>query len=388
MVAGVLSGTSVDGIDVALVRFPAVAVGAAVPGPEPIAFSTAAFPEPLGERVRDFVAGRPAVARGPRELALLHRDLGSAFGRAARRLAEQEGTGLDLIGSHGQTVWHHDGTDPAGSMTLQLGDGDHVAAAARCTVVSDFRTADVAAGGEGAPLSALVDGVLLPDLERPAAVLNLGGIANLTLLGDGEEAAAGSVRAYDVGPAGALLDGLARARLGRAFDEDGAVAGAGRPDEELIAHLLAHPFLLREPPKTTGRDTFGEAYLGTVLERGRTLSDADLLASAALAVARSILAALERWGASGKQASPRALVVAGGGVHHRPLLGHLRSGFPGRVRSTADLGLDPDAREALCFAVLAARCALGEPSTQPGATGAVAGRVLGKLSPWLALGGD
>ncbi|MFT5288010.1 MAG: anhydro-N-acetylmuramic acid kinase [Planctomycetota bacterium] len=393
VVAGVLSGTSVDGIDVALVRFPAIGEGQSLGAPELLHFATQPFPEPLGSELRDFIADRDSARRGPREVALLHRDLGLAFGEAAAASARSAGIALDLVGSHGQTVWHHDGVESAGPMTLQLGDGDHVAAAAEATTVSDFRTADIAAGGEGAPLSALVDDVLFPDLRRPGVILNLGGIANLTILGPRSTAGVSPLLAFDVGPAGALLDGLARARLGQAMDRGGGVAASGEASEDLVRLLMAHPFLDLEPPKTTGRDTFGENFLGEVLAHGNGLSSKDLLASGARFVGLSILAAIERWGSTwtgtdmpGKVPDsggrPTQLVVAGGGVHHGPLMATLAEGFGGRVSSTGDLGVDPDAREALCFAVLAARCVRGEPSTMPGASGAVAGRILGKVSPW------
>src|SRR5262245_48812407 len=255
IVGGVLSGTSADGIDVALLRFGAAGV------PTFLAFETRPFPRDLGREVRRGLDGKRI---GARELALLGRDLGRAFGQAARALAERERLALDLVGSHGQTVYHHDGLEPSGAATLQLGDGDFVAHASGAVTVSDFRTADVAAGGEGAPLSGALDAELFPDLPRPAAILNLGGIANVTFLADGS-----APLAFDVGPANALLDGLARALLGRPFDEDGAVAGKGRVDESLLAEELRHPFFSRPPPKSTGRDTFGADHVSGFLARSR-----------------------------------------------------------------------------------------------------------------------
>ena len=221
VIAGVLSGTSADGIDVALCR-PAYANGRLVEL-ERLHGSTEPFPGDLAGRVRAILDG------GAVDLAVvatLHRDLGRAFGAAARRVAEGEGLPLDLVASHGQTVFHHDGDRDLGPVTLQLGDGDQVAEAAGCAAATDFRTRDVAAGGEGAPLVGLVDDVLFAGAPRPLAILNLGGMANWTvLLGRG---AAGM--AFDVGPAAALMDGLARAVLGRAFDPGGeaALGGAAR----------------------------------------------------------------------------------------------------------------------------------------------------------------
>ncbi len=372
VVAGCLSGTSADGIDCALVSFPPFRAGDADLGaPDVLAFETAPFPAELGRRVRAVLDGEPLDARG---VALLSRDLGAAFGAAVRALADDRGAGLDLVGSHGQTAWHHDGVEPDGRATLQLGDGDHVAAAARATTVSDFRQADVAAGGEGAPLSALADGVLFAALERPAAVLNLGGVANLTLLGEADD-----VRAFDVGPANALLDGLARRLLRKPFVANGAEAARGGCDERLLRAWLAHPFFAAPPPKSTGRDTFGEPWIDGLLAGAAGARPEDLLCTAVELVATAVADALRLHGAS----ALRRLVVCGGGVHHGTLMAALgrRTGLP--VVSSEAAGVDPDAREALVFAVLAARAVLGLPSTLPGATGAIGGRVLGKISPFL-----
>jgi anhydro-N-acetylmuramic acid kinase len=377
VVAGVLSGTSADGIDVALTRFPDARPGAAG-APRLLAFGTLPFPESPADllvRLRAMLDGKPA---GLGEVALLSRDLGRAFGAAAREFAREHALELDLVASHGQTVWHHDGIVAAGRASLQLGDGDFVAESAGAAVVSDFRQRDLAAGGEGAPISALADGVIFGAVPRPCAILNLGGMANLTVL-DRD----GSVLSWDTGPAGSLLDGLARRLLDRPYDEGGRAAARGRAAPALVAELLRHPFLLSPPPKSTGRDSFGEPYVDSVLARARALGLAtdpsapgDLLASAAEFVARSVALGLERF-------APRVdwLVVCGGGVHHLPLLDALAVHCRAPVVSGEDFGVDPDAREALVFAVLGARCVLGEASTLPSATGALAGRVLGKFSP-------
>lgn len=414
VVAGVLSGTSADGIDVALAepRFdgaggPAGRVRLA--GLRLQRFETRPFPAALGARVRRILDGEsPSLA----EVAALHRDLGRAFGAAAREVADEAGQRLALVASHGQTVFHHDGEPDLAGVTLQLGDGCAVAEAAGCAAASDFRVRDCAAGGEGAPLVALVDDVLFAAAPRPLALLNLGGIANWTLLG--AAAREGATAAFDTGPAGALLDGLARARLGRDRDEGGDSAAAGRADGALFERLLAHPFLAKEPPKTTGRDTFGAPWVAGVLEAGAGLSDADLLATGVAFVARHVADGLAEALRKGPPASgPLRVAVAGGGVHNRALMGALGDALasgPADVAgfgTTEALGVPPDAREALAFAALGARLAVGEPSTgpstgpagpagsdggaQPGAlaedrgrrgpTGALPGRVLGKWSP-------
>jgi anhydro-N-acetylmuramic acid kinase len=364
LVAGVLSGTSADGIDVVLAR---CGVGAA---PELRAFETQAFPGDLGERVRAVLDGRPLALR---EVALLARDLGLAFGRAARALAQREGLRLDLVGSHGQTVYHHDGAEPSGPASLQLGDGDFVAAASGAATVSDFRSADMAAGGQGAPLSALVDGELFGTAERPLTILNLGGIANVTWL-----ASAAPLLAFDTGPANCLSDALARALLAQPFDPDGAHAQGGRVHAGLLSELLLHPFLARRPPKSTGRDTFGAHWAAGVLERGRALGIGrdDLFATAAALVAESVARALAR----DLPGSPGRLVLCGGGARNRALARELELRTGLETLSSDGLGVDPDAREALVFATLAARFVLGRPSSEPGATEARAGAILGKLS--------
>lgn len=386
VVAGVLSGTSADGIDVALVRI-------RLDGPsrvgsiEPIHGETAPFPGDLGPRVQGLLGGEQMALA---DLARLHRDLGTAFGAAARAAADRASVPrLALVASHGQTVFHHDGDPAAIGATLQLGDGDHVAEAAGCAAATDFRMRDCAAGGEGAPLVALVDDVLFAKAPRPLAILNLGGIANWTvLLGDAPALAA------DTGPAGALLDGLARRRLGAPYDAGGAVAARGEADERLIARILDHPFLARSWPKSTGRDTFDAAYLDRVVAAGERLSDADLLASAAVAVARSAAEGLVSapW-PSGGSAAGLEVAIAGGGVHNRALraaleeelsraLPRARAGMTlAGVHASDRFGVSVDGREALAFAVLGARLVIGEPSTSPAATRALGGRVLGKWSP-------
>ena len=364
IVAGVLSGTSADGIDVALLRFGAAGE------PTTLAFETQPFEAALGAELRAALDGRVLAAR---EHARLGRDLGRAFGRAARRAAEQRGLALDLVGSHGQTIYHHDGNEPSGAATLQLGDGDFVAHEACAVTASDFRPADLAAGGEGAPLSGVLDPLLFPALARPAAILNLGGIANVTYL-----ARETPPTAFDTGPANALLDGLARAWLDAPFDRGGAAAARGRVCAPLLAELLRHPFFERPPPKSTGRDTFGAPYVEAVSARARALGLGadDALATGAALVAESVAGAIRRW----LPGRPRELVLCGGGAFNAALWRELeqRSGLT--LRSSAAHGVPPEAREAIFFAHLAVRCVLARPSTEPGVTGARRGGVLGKLS--------
>lgn len=406
LVAGVLSGTSADGIDVVIAhaRIEGAGPRARLVGLEQVAASTESFEPALAVRVRAVLdsaavdraaldstssdrasrgGGHPTLA----EIALLHRDLGRAFGSAALAVAERAGAGsLVLVASHGQTVFHHDGDPSLGKVTLQLGDGDVVAEAAGCAVASDFRSRDCAAGGEGAPLVALVDDVLFRAAPRPLAILNLGGIANWTILRTGKPPLAS-----DTGPAGALLDGLARRLLDAPFDLGGAAALAGTVDPGVVDDLMGHPYIRRAWPKTTGRDTFGEHYVDEVVGRLGGRSAPDICASAVRFVARAAARGLGEAGLAGLAGQGVHVAWAGGGTHNEALLIALREEIDHELEAlgatcasagSSDLhGVPVDHREALAFAALGVRLALGEPSTAPSATGAAPGRVLGKWSP-------
>jgi anhydro-N-acetylmuramic acid kinase len=378
IVAGCLSGTSADGIDVALVRPTRVREPEdwerAPQAPVCLAFETLAFESDLASRVRAVLDGR---ALGLGELAYLSRDLGRAFGAAARKLAASQGLALDLVASHGQTVWHHDGNAGSGPASLQLGGGNFVAQAAETLCVADFRQADMACGGGGAPISALVDDLLFASHERPLAILNLGGMATLTLLG---QRGSTELSAFDTGPAGSLLDGLARRLLGQPFDDYGRVAARGQVHAGWVREILSHTFYTQTPPKSTGRDTFGEAWIERLLASplGREVQargTPDVLASAACAVAQSVLEGLTRFGPKGL----KGLVLAGGGAKNLRLVRSLSEASGAPVYSSRELGVNPDAREALVFAILGLRCLFGLSSTNPGATGARRGGILGAI---------
>jgi anhydro-N-acetylmuramic acid kinase len=340
LVAGVLSGTSADGIDVAVCRVGVEADGQRqrICSVEATAMATVPMGAGLARRVRAILDGGPIELPA---LAALDRDLGLAFGAAAREVAGP-GAPLVLVASHGQTVFHHDGDPALGKVTLQLGDGDFVAEAAGCSVASDFRTRDCAAGGEGAPLVVLVDEVLFAGAARPLSILNLGGIANWTLLRPD-----GPPTGSDAGPAGALLDGLARLVLDRPMDRDGSAAARGARPE-------------------------------------------DLLATATRFVARSAAADLLGGGRCGSATAGLEVAVAGGGARNPVLMGaleqELSAGLAARGARLSGFGpsdrhgVPPDFREAMAFAVFGARLAVGEASTRPEVTGASAGRVLGKWS--------
>jgi anhydro-N-acetylmuramic acid kinase len=368
-VVGVCSGNSADGIDVAVCRIRGAGETASV---TVLAFETVPFERALARRIFALAEANAS------ELCELDVLLGEAFGDAVVAVAARAGLrpeAIDLVGSHGQTAAHQPRSGGCHGATLQIGEAANIAERVGAAVVCDFRVRDVAAGGEGAPLVPLVDALLFRAPGRTRALQNLGGIANVTVLpADGS-----SAFAFDNGPGNMTLDAVARAasRGAEVFDRDGERAARGRVDEALLAELCAHPFLKRPPPKSTGRETFGRAFVGPLLDRYQDCLD-DLLATLTLFTAQAIATSY------GTFVAPRAPVdevyLSGGGVHNRTLLSHLaRLLAPVPVRSLADLGFDPDAKEAVAFAVLANETLFGHPGNVPAATGAAGPRVLGKI---------
>ncbi|MEY2745705.1 MAG: anhydro-N-acetylmuramic acid kinase [Planctomycetota bacterium] len=381
LVAGLLSGTSCDGVDVALCRARLGSDEADLEPPELLVHATRPFEElPGGAALRGRLL-RLIDGRGDSlaALATAHRDMALACAAALESVERESSLRAELVGSHGQTVWHHDGVPELRGATLQLGDLSTLAERSARPVVGDFRWRDLARGGEGAPLVALVDHLIFPALPRPAAILNLGGIANLTLLGRER----GELLAFDSGPANCVLDTMARLFLDAPCDVDGATALRGRVDEALLARWLAHPYFALPAPKSTGRDTFSRAWVeGLVASERATRSDAPrLFATAVELVARTIADALRAALAKQPHLAPVGpLVVAGGGVRNPALLEALRR-HVGPLVDAGEVGPAARAREGLLFALLAARHVAGIPSTHPGATKASAGGVLGVYAP-------
>jgi anhydro-N-acetylmuramic acid kinase len=366
---GLISGTSADGIDAALVEVDGAGETTRV---RLLDFRTRPFESDLRARV---LALKDARAD---ELLRIHYHLGEEFARAALEVIEparRAGLTVHLIGSHGQTARHHPrAEDPAGrAATLQLAEPAVIAERTGLPVIADFRPRDVAAGGEGAPLVPLVDWLLFRRPGSTRACLNMGGIANVTVVTDRLD----SVRAFDLGPANMPLDLVVHAwtRGAEAFDRDGARAATGRVDSGLIAELLRHPYFTVPPPKSTGREAFGDVFVRPLLAR-YTGREADLLATLTRFVAESVADGIRRW----VREAVSEVLVSGGGARNGPLMGALAATLaPVPVRSFADVGLDPDAKEALAFAVLANETLFGRPGNVPGATGAAGPRVLGKL---------
>lgn len=377
-VIGLMSGTSADGIDAAAVDVPARGADIRL-----LAFRTYPYPP----SVRKLVLELSDPSRGSVD-RICHANsvLGELFAEAALRLCEESGVPLgsvDLIGSHGQTIYHL----PRGprfrgrrlGSTLQIGEPCVIAERTGITTVADFRPRDVAAGGQGAPLVPYADFVLFEHRRLSRVLVNVGGIANLTYLpaGAGPE----DILAFDTGPGNMVMDGLVRRMTsGReSFDRDGCRARAGRVHERLLSELRRHPFLRRRPPKSTGRETFGAAFVEKLLDRGSALglSEADLMATAAALTVETIRRACGRLPGRVDE-----VILSGGGARNPALVEMLREALaPAPVRLTDELGLDADAKEAVSFAVLAAATIRGRPGNVPSATGAERPVVLGKIVP-------
>jgi anhydro-N-acetylmuramic acid kinase len=352
---GMMSGTSGDGINLAAIEIE--------PGerPKPRVLATAehAYPPALRDAVLRAGADAPFALS---DIARLHASLGDAYAAAAAQFMTTLPGRPDVIALHGQTVAHL----PAEHTTLQLGDASRVTRATGVPTVSDFRSADMAAGGEGAPLVPFGDHVLFA-AHAPIAVLNLGGIANLTLI---PTASADDVIAFDTGPANMPSDAII-APSGETFDRDGRRARSGRVIEPALADALAHPYFARRAPKSTGREEFGKPFATQLLDRvtaeGGTLDDA--LATAVAVTARTIADALARETPPG--VSWRMLAIAGGGARNAALVDAItRAVAPLRVVKTDELGVPSHAREAIAFAIMGAYRLRELPNVLPSATGA------------------
>ncbi len=368
LVVGLLSGTSADGTDAALCEIAGAGEATRL---TVRAFVTIPFSRALRERI--FRVAQADTS----ELCDLDVLLGEAFADAARAVCDAAGVPLeaiDLIGSHGQTAVHHPRSAGRLGATLQIGEAAVIGERTGRPVLSDFRVRDVAAGGEGAPLVPLVDHLLFRAAGRRRALQNIGGIANVTLVGE----RLGDLIAFDNAPGNMPLDSVARAASGgdEPFDVDGRRAARGQVDEALLAELHGHPYLAQPPPKSTGREVFGKPFVYPLLARFNERKD-DLLAT----LTRWVAEAIARSYREAFPAMPDEVYVSGGGALNLTLMGHLRALLaPIPVDSTAALGIDPEAKEAIAFAVLANETLFGHPGNIPAVTGAAGPRVLGKLS--------
>jgi len=382
LVLGMMSGTSADGIDAALVE---------ISGAPPhlkirfIKHTQQSFAPEIRREILRVAEQKPLT---PGELSQLHARLGHVYASAALaacRKFQISPRKIDLIGNHGQTIFHQGRSNrflgkPIAS-TLQLGEGSTIASLTGITTISDFRPADMARGGQGAPLVPFADYALYRHPRLGRVSLNIGGIANVTVIP--AKAKPSEVRAFDTGPGNMLIDALVQdlTRGRQRYDQDARIARRGHLHRELLAQLLREPYFQRKPPKSTGREYFGAAYVKEILARARRykLKPQDLIHTVTVLTARSIAAALRRFVLPRESISQ--LIVSGGGAQNPLLMSELAALLPDLVLlPSARFNVPTDAKEALAFAVLAYETFHRRPSNLPTATGARGPAILGKIS--------
>jgi anhydro-N-acetylmuramic acid kinase len=381
LLVGLMAGTSLDGVDAALVRLTGTSTQ---PRVCLLGFTSVPYPSGVRRRVLRVAAGQPVPAG---EISQLNFLLGALFADAAIKVCREAGIAperLAGIGSHGQTIFHQGlPTLEAGhkvSSTLQIAEPAVIAERTGAPVVANFRTADLAAVGEGVPLVPLVDYLLFRDRRQGAVALNIGGIANITVVPAG--ASAEDVYGFDTGPGNMVMDGLVRTftRGRRHYDSGGRLAARGKILDDLLDRVLRFPFFRQPPPKSAGREQFGEEFTRRFfLSRLPGARPEDLLRTANELTARTIAQALRRF--VDPRVSARRLIVSGGGAHNRLLLSRIGELLPEmQVMSSDTFGLPVDAKEAIAFAILADRTLKGLAGNLPAVTGARRALVLGSVS--------
>ena len=377
---GLMSGTSADGVDAALVEIQGCSTNTKV---KQLGFVSIPYTDEMRSELLRVAGGE---AGGSQTLCLLNFRLGSLFADACEAVCREAGiepSRVQLVGNHGHTVYHA----PAGQMylgspehgTLQIGEASVIAERLGCAVVSDFRVRDMAAGGYGAPLVPYTEYLLYRSETETVALQNIGGIGNITILPAGCRLE--DVYAFDTGPGNMVMDALAeRATNGTArYDAGGRMAAQGAVSQPLLDWMMQDPYLSAPPPKTTGREQYGAAYVEKLVQKGQEygLGWNDLLATAARFTAESIRVGLERFCPH----RPDRLIVGGGGSLNPTLLAHISDCLPGcRVMINEDMGLDSNAKEAVAFAVLANEFCHGVANNAPKATGAEHPVIMGKLT--------
>ncbi|MGC2321138.1 MAG: anhydro-N-acetylmuramic acid kinase [Terriglobales bacterium] len=381
IVAGVMSGTSADGINVALVEISGAAFDTR--------FTLLAHHEyPYPRAVRQAVlaamnAGRASVA----DLARLNFLLGELYAAAVLATQKKAEVKVELIGCHGQTLYHQG--EPAPYLgkkitaTWQTGEGAIIAARVGTPVVSDFRPADMAAGGKGAPLVPFLDYLVYRDARVGRIVQNLGGIANLTAIPAGASPA--QVIAFDTGPANMVIDAVMERLYRKPYDRDGRTASRGKPIEPIVKALLQQPFFRRKPPKTAGREEFGREFVSDFLRRCARAHKEDVVATATMMTARSIGEAVRMimWRGRPARGLFSEYIISGGGAKNRTLVSMLRTELEPlglTLRFSDEFGVPSAAKEAVAFALLAYETWHRRPSNVPAATGAKRPAILGKIS--------
>lgn len=358
-IIGLMSGTSADGITAAYAEITGTGETAEI---DLLGYATYPFAESTRERV--FKLFKPGLAT-VQDVCEMNIVLGEAFGDAANQLISDFSLKtVDMVGSHGQTIWHQ----PDQDATLQIGEPAVISAKTGVPVVADFRKADMAVGGEGAPLTPYLDYVLHRDSSEQRVLQNIGGIANLTYLG------AGDVVAFDTGPGNMIIDAVVKRHNGDTHDVDGIIARKGDVSQLLLDELLNHPYYREKPPKTTGREVFGEHYAEQIAKRATELglTHEDLVATVTQLTAQTIIEAYENY-----LPPYDAVYVSGGGARNPVIVEGLRAGLDLPVLDYSELGFSSEAKESVLMALLANEYVMGTPSNLPSATGADKKVVLG-----------
>jgi anhydro-N-acetylmuramic acid kinase len=382
IVAGVMSGTSADGINVALVRItPSLRRPAGTPSLRFLAHAE----YPYAKQVRRAVlAAMNSTKASVADLARLNFLLGELYADAVQATQRRFHLRAELVGCHGQTLYHQG--EPARflgrklAVTWQAGEAALIAARLGVPVVSDFRPADMAAGGKGAPLVPFLDFLLYRDDCAGRIVQNIGGIANLTAIPAG--ASSKKVTAFDTGPGNMLIDAVTERLFGTPYDRDGRIAGSGAILDRVISDVLRGAFFRREPPKTTGREEFGREFAQEFIRRCGRVEKRDVVATATALTARSIADALRRFVVR-RAGTYRDFIVSGGGASNPTLMAMLANELRPlelHIRSSDEFGLPSEAKEAVAFALLAFQTWNRKPSNVPSATGAKRPAILGKIS--------
>ncbi len=381
LIIGLMSGTSCDGIDAALVRVKGTGIGVEL---SIEAFETLRFSPSIMRLIHSCQGGASGTNR---EVVLLDTYLGELFAYAALSLCGKAGvapTAVDLIGSHGQTLYHHPHPEkfPGFVVTgsLQVGNPSVIAERTGITVVSDFRSRDMAAGGQGAPLAPLIDYVHYHNASRSRIVLNIGGIANVTILPN--DAMLEDIRAFDTGPGNCLIDlAVFRTTGGRqSYDANGSMAGEGKVSPLLLKKLMDHPFLAKKPPKSVDKDAFGAAFLDGVLESFPPIDGVHLVATLTEFTVQSIVGAIMEFALQKYRCEE--LIVSGGGTRNQTVMNGLRRSLPRFLVTQADeYSIPAKAKEAVLMAYLANETIMGAPGNVPSATGAKRAVILGSITP-------
>jgi len=380
-VAGIMSGTSADGIDVALVR---IVPRKQRPNLTLLAHESFSFPAALRRAVLQAMNAR---ATSTAELARLNWRLGLAYADAVKAILERHSIQLDLIGCHGQTLYHQSRAQVyAGrrfACTWQLGEAAAIAASAGVPVVSNFRPADMLAGGQGAPLVPLLDYVLFADMKHSRVLQNIGGIANLTAIPAG--AKADKVIAFDTGPGNMVIDALAQKLLGKRFDPNGAFAARGKVLQTVLRKTLSNPYFMLKPPRTAGREQFGREYAARFLAdcKRNSKQPEDALATATALTAETIAQSYKTFVRAAMRGSQVDYVVSGGGASNQTLMAMLAERLEplgSKLASSSDFGVPVEAKEAMAFALLAWQTWHHLPGNVPTATGARRPVILGQVT--------